>query len=273
MRKILQPIRFILSILNILAFLLTMSVVWLLVRERWSRVRWSNRLLTYFCRFALLVLNIKVNPIGLQNIPKRNALYVGNHLSYIDILMISSFVPVCFVTSMEIKNTPGLGLICQMAGCLFVERRNKMNIHAEVADLRDGLLNDLNVAIFPESTSTNGEGVLRFRRPLYTAAVDAEVPIVPFCLNYQSVGDKPLSLATRDQLFWYGDMDFGPHYWALAGAGGAKANLHFLEPVHVTKADDTKLIAEQTQRMVEAVFVPVKNSEGPSAGPSSEARS
>src|SRR5687768_13973630 len=118
MRIILQPVRFIFSLLNIVAFLLTMAVVSLVIRNRWKRVRLSNRLLSFFCRSALYILNIRVNPIGLENIRgMTNALYVGNHLTYIDVLLISSCIPACFVTSTEIKHTPGLGLICRMAGC------------------------------------------------------------------------------------------------------------------------------------------------------------
>lgn len=259
MRRILQPIRFLFSILNILAFLCTMSLVWLVVRARWPRVRWSNYFLSFFCRSALFILGIKARAVGLENARAPNgALYVGNHLSYLDVLVISKFVPACFVTSTEIKHTPGLGLICRMAGCLFVERRNKMNIHAEVAELREGLESGLSVAVFPESTSSNGEKLLRFRRPLYVAALDAEVSVIPMVLNYQSVGGEPLSLANRDKLFWYGDMDFAPHLWTLAGQGRAEVQLHFLPPLKVSKTDDSKLVAEQSQAMIEQIFTPVR---------------
>jgi 1-acyl-sn-glycerol-3-phosphate acyltransferase len=203
-------------------------------------------------------LSTKVNPIGLENRDAQPiALYVGNHLSYLDVLAISSCVPAGFVTSMEIRETPLLGLICEMAGCLFVERRNKSNLLNEVAQLSEGLRNGLNVAIFPEATSTNGSQILRFRRPLYMAAVATKTPVVPFCLNYRMIGGKPVDLRTRDSVFWYGDMSFAPHLWALCGAGGVNVDLTFLPAVPVKGDEEPGDLSQKTQIMVESVFLPV----------------
>ena len=174
-----------------------------------------------------------------------------------DVLVISSQLPACFVTSKEIKETPFLGQISQMSGALFVERRNKLNIHNEISEIREGLQIGLNVAIFPEATSTNGEQILRFRRPLYLAAIDAGCPVLPFCLNYVRVGGQPINAVTRDKIMWYGDMAFLPHLWALSGSGGIELDLHFLPRIPTTLKMDASALAEQSQHAVEAVFQPV----------------
>src|SRR5262249_41938524 len=130
MRRPLQLIRFVIVLTSIVIFILTMACVWMVVRGRWARVYRSNRILSWFCRFGLWILQVKVNPLGIKSLSELpQGLYVGNHLSYLDVLVISSHVPACFVTSVEIRDTPGLGIIVQMAGCLFVERRNKLNLH------------------------------------------------------------------------------------------------------------------------------------------------
>lgn len=249
----------------ILFFLAHMSLVWLIVRNRWRRVRWSNRILGFYSRVGLKILRLKVNPIGLENLKNlRGGLYVGNHLSYMDVLAVSSLVPSCFVTSKEIKEAAGLGQICTMAGCLFVERRNKQNILNEISEIREGLQVGLNVAIFPEATSTNGEAILRFRKPLFIAAIDSGRPVIPFCLNYVKVGGQAISLKNRDKICWYGDMDFIPHLWALAESGGVELDLHFLNPIPTHLEMDATGLAEQAQRAVEAVFKPVTKNEGSS---------
>ncbi|MBX3023090.1 MAG: 1-acyl-sn-glycerol-3-phosphate acyltransferase [Bdellovibrionales bacterium] len=241
------------------AFLLTMTAVWAVVRGHWRRVRWSNSILTRYCRLGLKVLKVKVNYRGLENYASvPNALFVCNHLSYMDVLVIHARVPACFVTSREIRETPVLGQVCQVAGCLFVERRNKNNIHAEVSEISAGLREGLNVCIFPEATSTNGEQILRFRRPLYVAALDAPAAVLPICLNYHTVGGEPINQRTRDKICWYGDMDFVSHLWALAGSGGVNADLIFMPPIHPVSTDDATQLAERSQAAVESVFRPVK---------------
>ena len=240
-------------------FLGHMAVVWLFVRGKWHRVRWSNSILTMYARFGLRVLKIQVNPLGLENLVGiENGLFVGNHLSYIDVLVFHSRLPACFVTSMEVKRTPVLGQVCQLAGCLFVERRNKQNILNEIGEISSGLQAGLNVAIFPEATSSNGEQILRFRRPLYVAAIDAKKPVMPFCLNYRRVGNAPINLKTRDKIFWYGDMDFVSHLWALAGSGGVEVEINYLAAIHPAPVDDATALAQKSQDAVEKVFLKVQ---------------
>lgn len=240
-------------------FLAVMSVVWIVVRHPVRRTRTANHFLRMLSHLGLWLLGVKVNVVG-EALPDgiSNALFVGNHMSYVDVLVIARNFPACFVTSVEIKETPGLGLICQMAGCLFVERRNKQNLISEVRELTDGLKNGLNIAIFPEATSSNGEQIYRFRRPLYVSAIEAGAKIVPMCLNYRSVGGQPISRANRDNICWYGDMDFLPHLWALVGCGGIQADLHFLPPIATRAGDESTALAERTQAAVESVFQPIR---------------
>ena len=258
MRSVFAVVRVLTIFVSILIFLLNMVVVRALIRRRWGQVRWSNILLSRYSRFGLKVLNLRIRVVGIEEaLQVRGGLFVGNHLSYMDVLAISAQIPTCFVTSREIKETPGLGLICEMAGCLFVERRNKNNIHNEISEIREGLQVGLNVAIFPEATSTNGEQILRFRRPLFIAAVDAGGVVVPFCLNYTHVGGEPINSVNRDRIMWYGDMGFVPHLWALASSGGVRLDLHFLKPVTTNLKMDATELAAEAQRAVESVFQPV----------------
>ena len=90
------------------------------------------------------------------------------------------------------------------------------------------------------------------------AAVDAAAPVIPFCLNYRAVGGLPIDRQTRDLVFWYGDMDFVPHLWALAGSGGVSVDLHFLPALPVDGVKDPSELANLSQMAVERVFSPVK---------------
>jgi 1-acyl-sn-glycerol-3-phosphate acyltransferase len=263
LRALLALVRVLIVGFSIVVFLGHMALVRLLVRKPWERVRWSNRILGIYSHFGLWVLRLKVNVLGAENLQGlRGGLMVGNHLGYMDVLAISSVRPSCFVTSQEIRETPGLGIICQMAGCLFVERRNKLNIHNEVSELRDALQVGLSVVIFPEATSTNGEQIKKFKRPLFVSAIDSGAAVAPFCMNYRRVGGQPISVNNRDNIMWYGDMDFMPHLWALATCGGVELDLHFLPPIHTDLSMTATGLSEQTQAVIETIFIPITNAEG-----------
>lgn len=198
----------------ILAIFYFISALVILLFSAGSFTRARARLIhlvSFVCKCALFLFRVKV----IKNFPplkeNENYLIIGNHLSYIDILTISSNFPTCFVTSMEMKETPFLGQLCLLGGCLFVERRSRKGIGGEVGEIAEALRSGLNVVIFPEATSTNGETVIRFRRPLFQAAFNADSKVLPVCLNYRSVNGEKVSLKNRDSVFWYGDMGFGAH--------------------------------------------------------------
>lgn len=174
-----------------------------------------NRIVGIYSKILIWVLGIKIS----HNLSKlnhsKNHFIVSNHLSYTDILIISSIVPTSFVTSVEMKNTPFLGQIIQLAGCLFVERRNKKNILNEIGDIENALNKGLNVTVFPEATSTNGEQILKFKRSLFQSAMNTKVDVLPLTLNYKKINGASITKGNRDIVCWYGDMEFASHLWDL----------------------------------------------------------
>lgn len=257
--SILSALKFLSVFFFILTYMFVSSLVWLTpFVGSWSKRKLCTRILSKYCRLGLFILGIRVNLTG-YDICKLSGshLFVGNHLSYTDILIIAAFRPTCFVTSVEIRETPFLGQICILAGCLFVERRNKANIMSEVREITEALKQGINVVIFPEATSTNGEQILRFRKPLFAASVGSEVPVLPFCLNYRFLNENQVDITNRDFVFWYGDMPFASHLWNLSKFQVIAVDLVLLDPIPVSASSEIEQLAAQSQSLVESVFRPV----------------
>lgn len=210
-----------------------------------------------YARFTLWFMGIKVNRNIMEKAIERNYLNVSNHLSYTDILVICAFYPSCFVTSTEMRDTPFLGLICKLAGCVFVERRNKDNIGLEIEEITNTLASGLSVVIFPEATSTNGEEVIRFRRPLFKAALDSNVAIKPFTINYRYLDGDMVSLKNRDCIFWYGDMTFLNHLWGIFKIEKINVELTVGQAINCKNKVDYSALAEQSHRLVSSYYRPI----------------
>ena len=232
------------------------TIMRMTVYDRWRCSRMTSRLMSWFCRQGLRFLDVEVKKVVAGNVPQAPFFVVSNHLSYIDILVVSSLFPTCYITSVEIGETPGLGQMARSANSLFVERRDKSGLPREIGEITEALRNGLVITIFPEAQTTDGSGLLRFRRPLYRAAINSGVPVIPICLNYRKVGGEPLNLKNRDYLFWYGDMPFGGHIWKLS---------QFREPftIEVTvsapvspQGVDEAYLAEHTHQIVKGHFSP-----------------
>jgi 1-acyl-sn-glycerol-3-phosphate acyltransferase len=247
----------------ILTYMVAAAFIWgLPFLNPWTKRKLCTRMQSRYCRLGLFLLGVRVKVLASRLLPQAACLTVGNHVSYLDILILSSVRPTCFVTSNEIKETPLLGWLCRLAGCLFVERRNRGNLPGEVAEITEALKQGLNVVVFPEATSTNGESLLRFRRPLFAAAPASGASLLPFCLNYRRLNGTPVSLHNRDFLFWYGEMSFAPHLWALARQRQVDVDLVFMPSFKARPDEALEDLASRSRAEVEAVFQPIQSHGG-----------
>ncbi len=238
----------------LILFLLNSAIVFALVPGHWRRRKVISHLIHFYSRLSVKVMQVKVRPESLAYRPQTNCLLVSNHLSYIDLLVIGSQMPCVFVTSREIKEAPGLGLIVTLAGCLFVERRNKESLQSEIQEVTEGLNQGLNIVIFPEATSTNGDSVLRFRKPLFSAAVSAGKPVLPVCINYLRVNGGPVTIENRDQICWYGEMTFIDHLWNFLKHHEVLVQIYLRPRLTPQAYPSSEKLAEYSHFLVDMVF-------------------
>lgn len=240
-------------------FLITFPLSLFLKKFPYQTKKILNRLVGVASKLILFILDVKVEiESSPQDIKFKNYFIVSNHLSYLDILILSSKVPTSYVTSLDIKKTPFLGKITELAGCLYVDRKNRRNIHAEIIDIEMALSFDLNVTVFPEATSTNGEQVLPFKRSLYQAAINSGRDVLPLSINYQLIGGEGINRLNRDTVCWYGDMDFLPHLWNLCLSNHITAELVFSAPINPLGEDvDTAKLRDLSYEKICSNFVSV----------------
>jgi len=258
-------IKFLIFLFVVGVFLTVSFIGQLFVRDLKRRRTLFSELVHLTCRFGVWFLNLQLI-IKNKPEPGRNYLFVGNHLGILDVIIMASIRPTLFVTSVEMQKTPGLGLLCEMGGCLFVERRNRSNIHQEIDEIREALKQSFSITLYPEGTSTNGEKVLPFKKSLLVAAAGTGVPIKPMVINYRQVNGHPMSHEWRDHVFWYGDQTFPPILWRLLQLRSCVAELEFLDEIEVHSDEQRREVAVRAQQLIEARFTPIpvpkSNTEG-----------
>ncbi|HEY8901316.1 MAG TPA: lysophospholipid acyltransferase family protein [Chthoniobacterales bacterium] len=178
-----------------------------------QRARWMQRL----SRRILRVLGATVEIRG--EIPS-HGLVVSNHLGYLDVFVIGSVVPAIFVAKSDVRDWPVVGLLCQLAGTLFVDRDRRLSVSANLPAIRAALDSGLPVVIFPEGTSSDGATVLPFKASLLGAGKGHLS--TPAAIAYDLPGGS-----VADELCYWRDMTFGPHFWNVLGKRGFRARLHF----------------------------------------------
>lgn len=154
--------------------------------------------------------------------PPERGLVVSNHLSYLDILVLSAVMPCFFVAKMEIGRWPYFGGAARACGTIFLARTSRASAEAVGAEMTRRFALPVPVLLFPEGTSTDGSRVLRFHSRLIQPAITAAVPVTAAALRYAVQGG-----AEERELCWFGDVLFLPHLWKTLGAVGLQAELRF----------------------------------------------
>lgn len=219
------------------------------IKRRWYYVHLSSK----YARFLMFMFNVKV--IVKNQPPSDQAyLHVQNHMGFFDVLCLASVTGNCFVTSQEMREFPLLGLICEMGGCLFVERRDRTRIFRELEMLAQAMRDGFRVTLYPEATSTNGEQVIPFKKTLLSAAALAQVPLQPVVFNWIEIEGEPFTLKNRDKVCWYGDMGFAPSLWSHLKLKSVVAEIEYLAPMQTTMLDDRTEVAEAIHGRIAAKF-------------------
>ena len=215
--------------------------------------RTATQLTRWASRFVLKILRLTVVTEGRW--PRRGtSLFIANHISYIDVMLIAASVNSTFVTSREIEVTPGLGWICKAAGCAFVERRRRSQISRDLADLAGILASGKNLTLFPEGTTSAGDALLPFKSSLLEAAIRSRCAVIPLCLRYEFIGGEAFCQANHDAVAWYGTMTFLPHLWRLLKTPSITARLTILDPIAFRHHGCRKRLTLEARTQIEGRF-------------------
>jgi len=157
--------------------------------------------------------------------PPEHGLVVANHLSYLDILILSATMPCFFVAKAEIRGWPFFGMAARVGGTLFIDRSSLASAEKVASLIAKRLELPVPVLFFPEGTSTDGSTVRRFHSRLFEPAVLAQAPVTAAAVRYV----LPPGAEERD-LCWFGDDAFLPHLWKVLGTKGFSAEVRFSKP-------------------------------------------
>jgi 1-acyl-sn-glycerol-3-phosphate acyltransferase len=223
-------------------------------------------------RMCCRIMGLRVRVIG-EPSTARPTLFVSNHVTYFDIPVLGSILPVSFVAKTEVAQWPGYGLLAKLQRTVFVDRRRHTT-----AKQRDSIGARLAagdpLVLFPEGTSNDGNRILPFRSALLSVAESAtpERPLVvqPVSIAYPSINGVPMGWGLRPLVAWYGGMELGGHLWRFSRLGQVEVVVQFHDRISVADFPSRK---ELTRHCAEAVAAGVDRALGgrlPAAAPKAE---
>ena len=92
-------------------------------------------------------------------------IYLCNHISYLDVLVLGSMLDGCFVAKSEVASWPGFGFLAKLQKTIFIVRERRA-LKQSRKSIADAMQKDHDIILFPEGTSTDGWDVMQFKAGL-----------------------------------------------------------------------------------------------------------
>jgi 1-acyl-sn-glycerol-3-phosphate acyltransferase len=204
------------------------------------------------------LFGVKVTVIGTP-LTGEGVLIVGNHTSWLDIIVFSSIGQISFVAKSEVATWPLFSTLARLQRTVFVERTKRSTTGAARDQIRDRLLAGDTLVLFPEGTSNDGNAVLPFKSALM-GAVEARVDdgkggsravkVQPVSTAYVGLYGIPMGRENRPLYAWYGDMELVPHLWEAVMTGPIDVVVEFHAPMDVDQVGGRKVLAAKAEAIV-----------------------
>lgn len=205
----------------------------------------NTRYVQYFCRRLCDVFNIKLNVHG--EVPRDPALWVSNHISWLDVAVLGSGARVFFLAKGEVQKWPLLGTLAKGGGTLFIHRGSGDSI--KIREQITGFLKEnIPVLFFPEATTTDGKHIKKIHGRLLGAAISAQKPVQVCLICYVNNQGQLDTVAP-----FIGDTSFTEHLLAVFKMPKVTAHLKVLPAIQVTGHTVESLTSEVQRQMVEGL--------------------
>lgn len=210
----LQIIKSVCILIALIIYLICGAILHLLITFIKPSLRWKafSHLTKVFASALRKILSVRVIIDGNADIVASGAtLIVSNHLSYLDGIILGSIFPVVYLSKKEIKSWPLVGWMASISGTIFIDRARKDKSPEYLSEILRKMNDNVNVLLFPEGTSTNGENILPFQSVFFAAPLKIRCKILPITIHYAKINNEDASKIERDKIHWYGQMPFSNH--------------------------------------------------------------
>jgi lyso-ornithine lipid O-acyltransferase len=226
-------------ILHVLAVLVAHIIPHVFTR-RGQHSPWPQR----FLGRAAHVFGLDVQVVGTPML--RDVFFVGNHISWADILVLGGATGCAFISKDGIDKTPVVGWLARQNNTVFVSREQRGAVQGQIAAVREALAAHQPIALFPEGTTSDGTSLLPFKPALFAVLLPPPraICIQPVHISYGA--DQAL-------MGWTGNEGGVTNALRILGAPGRRTvTLNFLPAFDPGEHPDRKALSARTRAALEA---------------------
>ncbi len=203
-------------------------------RAFWIRRQWL--------KYAITILGISVEIHG--KIPDAIGLYVCNHRSFSDPVVLARFLEAFVIAKAEVSSLPLISKGAELTGIIYVKRDSKNSRSAVRERLVEVISEEKNVLVYPEGTVSANFMPLPYKKGTFGEAARIGFPVIPIVLEYKHKKDH-----------WY-NSGLIKHHFKQFGRLRTQCKLYIGQPM--SNSDGLKL-CDEVEKWTQETIIQIHN--------------
>ena len=207
----------------------------------------------YFYQMIKIVTGININ-FNKTKLNKKNigVLYIANHVSWFDIICLGTLLNARFIAKKEVSQMGIFGFLAMLSNTFFIDNENKNKIVEYNYLIQKKLKAGENFIIFPEGTTSDGNGIKNFKSSMLECAFDNnnEINIQPISICYSKLNNIPMGIYLRRNIAWVGDTSMVAAMANFLRSGRITVDIIFHDLKSVNDFKNRKELAAHCEKQI-----------------------
>ena len=206
-----------------------------------------------FYQMIKIVTGININ-FNKTKLNKKNmgVLYISNHVSWFDIICLGTLLNARFIAKKEVSQMGIFGFLAMLSNTFFIDNENKNKIIEYNHLIQKKLKAGENFIIFPEGTTSDGNGIKNFKSSMLECAFDKnnEINIQPISICYSKLNNIPMGIYLRRNIAWVGDTSMVAAMANFLRSGRITVDIIFHDLMSVNSFKNRKELAAHCEKQI-----------------------
>ncbi len=207
----------------------------------------------FFYQLIKITIGININFNKAKfNKRKNGVLYIANHVSWFDIICLGTLLNARFVAKKEVSKMGIFGFLAKLSNTFFIDNENKIKIIEYNNFIRKKLQKGENFIIFPEGTTSDGNGIINFKSSMLECAFDEsnQLNIQPISICYSKLNNIPMGIYLRRNIAWVGDTSMVAAMANFLRSGRITVDIIFHELMSISNFKNRKELASYCENQI-----------------------
>jgi 1-acyl-sn-glycerol-3-phosphate acyltransferase len=177
-----------------------------------------------------------------------NTMFVQNHVSWLDTLVMSSVYCTNYVGKVEMLRWALLRNIIKSGGTVFIDRKNKRDLVMANKKIAKVMQDGWAMGLFPEGTTSDGMTILPFHASIFESAMIAKSRVVPVVLRYRNADGSPSTEVAFSKKRWMESV------WSTLRLKGLVIKIDILEAVNATDFTNREALSQYMYEKISTLY-------------------